>query len=81
MIATLESLIDLQNNVLSVQLTVNAAIETVLFIHLKVTEKFPFFLLSGIGCSFPDFLEVAARNELLSAFQQATEDGISFSGE
>lgn len=61
---TLESLINLRNNVLFVQFTVNATIEIFPFILLKITEKLPLFLLEGLGHSFSDFLEVVGRNEL-----------------
>ena len=47
--ATLGSLINLQNNLMSVQFIVNAAKEIFLFMNLKITEKLPFFLLQGDG--------------------------------
>lgn len=47
--AILGSLINLQNNLMFVQFIVNAAIDIFLFVHLKITEKLPFFLLQGDG--------------------------------
>lgn len=47
--AILGSLISLQNNLMFVQFIVNAAIDIFLFVHLKITEKLPFFLLQGDG--------------------------------
>lgn len=67
-IATLASLINLQNNLLFVQFIANAAVEIFLFVHLKIPEKLT-FSFRALGCSFSDFLEVVGRNELLSAFQ------------
>ena len=67
-IATLASLINLQNNLLFVQFIAKAAVEIFLFVHLNITEKLT-FSFRVLGCSFSDFLEVVGRNELLSAFQ------------
>lgn len=41
--------LNLQNNLMFVQFIVNAAVEIFLFMHLKITEKLPFFLLQGDG--------------------------------
>ena len=67
--AILGSLINLQNNLMFVQFIVSAAIDIFLFVHLKITEKLPFFSFRVMGSFFSDFLEVVGRSELLSAFQ------------
>lgn len=50
---------------LFVQFPVNAASESFLFIHLKITERLPFLLHQGVGCSSSAFPHVVGRNDKL----------------
>lgn len=56
--ATLGSLINLQNNLLFVWFTANAAIEIFLLIHLKSQRNYFSFSFRVVGSSFSDFLKL-----------------------